>query len=116
MREDAKRLFGPIETVAVKQAIGFYAARMMHPEEAQRLIREGVKRGVERRGEIKPYRLSHPVKLEIRFNDSVSAELVSYLPGVERPRGNTIVFTGPDMGVVSRFHEAIDMLNTFDQP
>jgi len=114
--EDAKRLFGAIETVAVKQAIGFYAARMMHPEEAQRLIRDGVKRGIERRGEIKPYRLSHPVKLEMRFNDIVSAELVSYLPGVERPRGNTIIFTGPDMGAVSRFHEAIGTLNTFNEP
>jgi D-amino peptidase len=114
--EDAKRLLGSLETVAVKQALGFYAARMMHPEEAQRLIREGVKRAVERRGEMKPYRLPHPVKLEMRFNDIVTAELVSYLPGVERPRGNTIVFTGSDMGVVSRFHEAIGDLNTFNQP
>lgn len=41
---EMKRLVGRIETAAVQQAIGFYAATMMHPEAAQRLIREGVKR------------------------------------------------------------------------
>jgi D-amino peptidase len=44
--KEAKRLLGPIETIAVKQAIGFYAAVMIHPEESRRLIREGMKRAV----------------------------------------------------------------------
>jgi D-amino peptidase len=108
--EDAKRLFGPIETAAVKQATGFYCATMMHPEEAQRLIRAGVKRGVERRGELKPYRESRPVKLEIEFEDTVYAELASYLPGVERPRGNTIIFPARDMVGASKFLEVVSNL------
>ena len=62
--EDARKLLGPIETAAVKEATGFYSASMMHPEEAQKLIREGVKRGVERRAELKPYRVARPVKLQ----------------------------------------------------
>ena len=104
---DAKKLLGPIETAAVKEAGGFYSATMMHPDEAQRLIREGVRRGVERRREIKPYRIARPVKLEIRCNDVVFAELVAMLPGVERPKGNVIVFQGRDMVEVSKFFEAI---------
>ena len=108
--EDAKRLFGPIETAAVKQATGFYSAMMMHPEEAQRLIRAGVKRGVERRSELKPYRQPHPVKLEIEFEDTINAELASYLPGVERPRGNTIVFPAHDMVEASKFLEVVSNL------
>ncbi len=111
--EEARRLLGPMETVAVKQATGFFSATMMHPSEAQRLIREGVKRAVERRGELKPYKLAHPVKLEITFKDTVNAEMVSYLPGVERPRGNAIVFTARDMIEASKFLEAIMDLNTF---
>ncbi len=110
---EAKRLLGPIETVAVKQAISYYAAETMHPEEAQRLIRAGVKRGIERRKEIKPYRLAHPIKMEIAFKDVVTAELVSYLPGIEHPAGNAIVFTARDMPEASRFLEAISDLNTF---
>jgi D-amino peptidase len=108
--EDARKLLGPIETAAVKEATGFYSASMMHPEEAQKLIREGVKRGVERRAELKPYRVARPVKLKIRFNDAVNAEVVSYLPGVERPAGNVIVFTGRDMIEVSRFFQAVETI------
>ncbi len=101
--EQARQLFGPIETAAVKEATGFFSAKMMHPEEAQRLIREGVKRAVERRDEMKPFKPSHPVKLEITFKSAVMAELVGALPGVERPRGNAIVFTARDALEASRF-------------
>jgi len=104
---EARELFGPIETAEVKHAIGFYSAEMMPPEESQRLIREGVKRGIERRAETKPYKISHPIKLEIRFNDLPIDELLSYLPSVERPSGNTIEFTGRDMTEVSKFSEVV---------
>lgn len=105
--QEARELLGPIETAVVKKALGFNAAEMMPPEESQRLIREGVKRGIERRSEIKPYKISHPVRLEIRFNDAVLAELASFLPGVERPNGNTILFAGRDMTEVSKFAEVV---------
>jgi D-amino peptidase len=107
---DAKELLGPIETAAVKQAIGFHSARMIPPGEAQALIREGVKRGVGRRKDLKPFRVTHPIKTEVRFNEIVKAELASYIPGVDRTSGNTIVFTAPDMVASSQFLEAIESL------
>jgi D-amino peptidase len=110
--EEAARLLGPIETARVKQAIGFHAAVMMHPTEAQRLIRAGVKRGVENRRELKPYKVEHPVKLEITFKSTVTAEIVSYFPGVERPHGNTILYTAKDMVATAKFCSAIFYLNT----
>lgn len=113
--QKARELFGPIETADVKRAIGFYSAEMRPPEESQRMIREGVRRGVERRGEIKPYRIAHPIKLEIRFNEIVIAEVASYLPGVERPRGNTIIFTGRDMTEVSKFITVVEYLKVPQQ-
>jgi D-amino peptidase len=99
----AREVFGPIETVAVKQAIGYSSAIMMHPEESQRLIRAGVKRGVERRGEMKPYKMVRPIKLEITFFNIVKAEVVSYLPGVERTSGETVVFIAHDMVEANKF-------------
>ena len=54
-----------------------------------------------------------PVKLEITFKQTVNAEVVSYLPGVERPNGDTIVFTGRDMNEVTRFLSAIALMNSF---
>ena len=108
--KDAKELLGPIETAAVKQAIGFHSARMIPPGQAQALIREGVKQGVERRKDLKPFRVTRPVKTEVRFNEIVKAEVASYIPGVERISGNTIVFTTPDMATASQLLEAIDSL------
>jgi D-amino peptidase len=108
--EDAKQLFGPIETVAVKQPIGFHSATMMHPEKAQALIREGVKRAVERRKELKPYQVSHPVKVEDRFNETVKAEIAAYIPGVERENGDTIVFKVADMTAASKLLSAIEAI------
>jgi len=108
--KDARELLGPIETATVKQAIGFHSARMIPPGQAQALIREGVKRGVERRKDLKPFRVTRPVKTEVRFNEIVKAEVASYIPGVDRISGNTIVFTTPDMTTASQFLEAIESL------
>jgi D-amino peptidase len=103
----ARALLGPIETAVVKTAEGFFSGTMIHPEESQRLIREGVKRGLARRQELKPYKLSRPVKLEITFKKAVYAEVLSYLHDVERPRGNTVVFTARDALDATRFLSAI---------
>ncbi len=111
--KQTRELLGPIEAVAVKQATGFYSATMTTPTECQRLIREGVKRAVERRKEMKPYRLTHPVSIEITFKNIIDAELISYLPGVERPRGNAIVFKARDVIEASKFLEGVLGMNTF---
>jgi D-amino peptidase len=103
--EEAKRLLGPIETAAVKQALGFHSAIMNHPDIAQRMIREGVKRGIERRKEIRPYKLQRPVELQLAFKDVVDAEVISFLPGVERLNGTTVLFTARDMIEAVRFVE-----------
>ena len=111
--EQTRGLLGPIETVAVKQSTGFYSATMTTPAECQRLIHEGVKRAVEGRKGMKPYRLAHPVRLEVTFKNIVDSELISYLPGVERPRGSTIVFKARDMIEASKFLEGVLGMNTF---
>jgi D-amino peptidase len=101
---DAKRMFGNIEGAIVKQSTGFASAAMLSPEESRQLIRDGVKRGISRRKEIAPFKLSHPIRMEVRYNDIVMAEVISYLPGVDRVSGNTIAFTGRDMIEVAKFH------------
>lgn len=109
--EEAIHLLGPIETAIVKSGSGFYSGTMRHPEEAQRMIREGVRRGIERRLHLKPYRVAHPVKLEITFKETFYAEIVSYFRHVERPTANSIVYTATDMTDASRFFNAIGYLN-----
>ncbi len=102
-----KAMLGPIETVAVKEALGFQSAKTIAPSKSQALIRAGVKRAVERRGEIPPVRLAHPVKVELQYNAAMDAEVVSYLPSVTRVDGKTVAFSGRDMNEVSRFVRAV---------
>jgi D-amino peptidase len=109
--EDTERLLGPIETFAVKEATGFFSAMMMHPGKARRGIREGVKRGIGRRDEIRPFKMKPPVEVEITFKKLVIADVLSSLPGVERPRGNAVRFAGADMLEATGFLEVALYLN-----
>jgi D-amino peptidase len=108
---EIQHALGPIETAATKQAIGFNSAVMVHPEKVRQLIREGVKRGISRRTELKPYKLAEPVTLEVVFKQVLDAEVFSYLPNVQRPEGHTIRFTGRDMVEVTKFLAAVLLLN-----
>jgi D-amino peptidase len=110
---EAKRLIGPIETAVVKEATGFHSATMLHPEESRRLIREGVRRGIDRRGAIPLRKPDRPIQIEITWKRAINAELVSYLPGVERPAGNVVAFRARDMVEATKFFYAVRMLNKY---
>ena len=108
--DEAKQLLGPIATATLKTGISFYSGTMLHPKESRRLIREGVKQGLERQLQLKPYRVAHPVRLDVTFKNPVYAEIVSYLRNVERTGKNTISYTAIDMIDASRFFSAIGFL------
>ena len=107
---EATQLLGPLETAVVKQAIGYNSAITIHPEKSQEMIRAGVKRGVERRKELKPFKISHPVILEITYKTTVIAEVASYLRGVQRTSGNTIKYSAEDMIEASKLRAVISFL------
>jgi D-amino peptidase len=86
--EEARDLLGGIETVAVKEGIGRNAAHTMLPGEARRAIEAGVKRGIERRREMRPLKVEGPVRLSVRFRNSGQAFLASQVPGAR--------LTGPE--------------------
>jgi D-amino peptidase len=82
----------------------------MTPQAGQALIREKVKAGLARRVSLRPYVLRGPIRLDITFKSYTPAEIVAYLPGVQRVNAHTIRFTGRDMLEVSKF---IEFLNTY---
>jgi D-amino peptidase len=108
--DEARRLLGAIETVAVKQAIGFNVAKMIPLEKARALIEQGVQHGVEHRSEQKPFRVARPVRLDVSFKNVLPTEKVSFIPGVERTSGNTVVFTAPNMVEASKFEVLLEEL------
>jgi D-amino peptidase len=75
----------------------------MMPEASYQLIREKVRTAVGRIKEFKPYKLSAPVKLEVRFKNYRPSEVLSYLSIVERTDAHSIRFVGKDMIEVSKF-------------
>ena len=101
--EEARETIGDLEGAVVKWSYGFHSARTLMPEPANRLIREKVRAALGRLHEFTPYRMEGPVELEISFKNYMPAELMAYLPIVERVDAHTIRFVGEDMGQISRF-------------
>ncbi|MGH7445297.1 MAG: M55 family metallopeptidase [Longimicrobiales bacterium] len=102
---EAQQMIGDIEGAVVKQAISFHAAKTLTPQAAQALIRERAQAAVARRNEIQPFTLQAPVTLELTFKNYRPAEMLAYLPNVERVDAHTVRFVGRDIIEVSKFIE-----------
>lgn len=107
---EAQRLIGPIEGAVVKRALSFHSANTLTPQAGQALIKEKVKAGLAKRATLRPYVLRGPIRLDVTFKNYTPAEIVAYLPGVQRLTAHSIRFTGRDMIEVSKF---IEFLGTY---
>jgi len=103
--EEARSVIGDMEGAVVKWSLGFHSARTMMPEPAYELIGARVRAALGRLDDFRPYALEGPLELEISFKNYMPAEVMSYLPNVERVDAHTIRFVGRDMTEVSRFIE-----------
>ena len=105
--KEAQALLPDVEGAVVKWPYGFHSARTMTPEAACDLIREKAKLAVASATGRKPYRIKTPVDLEIRFKNYRPAEVLTYLPIVERVDAHTVRFRGKDVPEVARFIEFV---------
>jgi D-amino peptidase len=101
--EEARRLIGNVEGVPVKRAISFHSASTLTPQAAQVLIKQRVKAALARRENLRPYRLAPPVRLDLTFKNYRPAEMLAYLPIVQRTDAHSVRYTGRNMLEVSRF-------------
>ena len=58
-----KKLVPQIEVAVVKEALSPYNAKSWTPQRAHEMIREGVKKGLDRRREIPPFKIHPPYKI-----------------------------------------------------
>lgn len=100
---EVRKLVGDIEAAEVKKSLGFHAAMTMTPQAAYELIAQKVRAGLARRTSIKPYVVSTPVTVEVSFKHYLPAEVLAYLPGVERVDAHSIRFRARDMLEASDF-------------
>ncbi|HET7112475.1 MAG TPA: M55 family metallopeptidase [Pyrinomonadaceae bacterium] len=109
--KETSALLGNIEGAIVKWASGFHSAKTMTPAASYELIRETARRAVSRIRDFKPYKLSAPIELEVRFKNYRPAEVLSYLRIVERPDAHSVKFVGKDMIEISKF---LTFINTYE--
>ena len=105
--KEARALLGDVEGAVVKWPYGFHSARTLTPEASCELIRARAKTAVERARGRKPYRVTTPVELELRFKNYRPAELLAYLPNVERSDAHSVRFRGKDVIEVAKFLEFV---------
>jgi D-amino peptidase len=105
--KEARALLGDVEGAIVKWPLGFHSARTVTPDASCELIKEKARSAVARAGVFKPYRLKTPVELELRFKNYRPAEVLAYLPNVERADAHAIRFRGKDILEVARFLEFV---------
>jgi D-amino peptidase len=104
---ELKSRLGNIETVETKKALSFHSAETFTPEVACEKIQAGVQRALARLREFKPYVIQTPVTLEITFKNYLPAEVLSYLPIVQRVDAHTIRYVGKNMDEIDDFEEFI---------
>jgi D-amino peptidase len=92
--EEIRSLIPGIETVAVKKAFGRKAILSVHPEVAREMIREGVGRGLARRGEIAAFTFDAPCELRIEVSDAAIGDICERIPSMKREGATTLRFGG----------------------
>ena len=95
---EARQLLGNIETAQVKQAIGRHAARMLSPERARELLQEKARNAVERASAMRPYIVSPPVTVRIRYNSTDLVDRI-YFDGsaCKKIDSRTVEYRGDDV-------------------
>jgi D-amino peptidase len=108
--EETRKIVGSIEGAVVKRAISFHAANTMTPKAAQELIREKARAAVTARKNYRPYVLKTPIELELTFKNYRPAEMLAFLPYIQRTASHTIKFMGKDIIEISKF---LEFVNTY---
>lgn len=100
---EANTLLGDVEGAITKWNYGFHSARTLMPEAAREVIGDHARAALGRIGDFDAYRFDGPIELEISFKNYLPAEVMAYLPNVDRVDAHTIRFVGADMIEVSKF-------------
>ncbi len=108
--EVAREFFPGVEALAVKEGLGFMAAKTLSPATARQRIGDGVKAGLSRRATIRPISLTTPIVLEVELASASHADAAMFVPGMERVNGVRVRYRAPDGIVAYRVSRLIMML------
>ena len=109
--EEITARLGDMDTAVTKKTLGFHSAETLMPAAACDLIYNGVLAALSHRDRRHPYKLSHPVTLDLSFKSYMPAEILAYLRSVTRVDSHSIRFVGQDMREVTDFLDVVDWYN-----
>jgi len=93
----AKAVLGQsLIAVAVKKAVGRYAAQMRPRDAARQALTQGAREALAGLSRVKPFRLDPPLNFELEFHNSGQAEMPSLLSQVKRTGARSVAFTTDD--------------------
>lgn len=103
--QEATELLGELETAVVKWSYGFHSARTLMPGPAREVIAQSTRAALARLEDFRPFTMPAPLALEISFKNYMPAEVMAYLPVVERVDAHTVRFMARDAVELSKFIE-----------
>jgi len=96
-RQAAEVLGQEVVTVAVKEAYGRLAAKLLPWSEALGKIEAGAREALVKRGAVKPFKMAAPYTFELAYHVSAQADMgAMLLPTVKRLDARTLAFTAND--------------------
>jgi len=96
-RQAGEVLGQEVVTVAVKEAYGRTAAKLVPLSQAGQMIEAGAKEALSRLGRAKPFKMAAPYTFELGYHVSAQADMgAMLLPGIKRVDARTLSFTADD--------------------
>lgn len=109
--EMAQAFIPGLDVLSVKEGIGNYAARTMHPLEAREKTTQGVRAALVKRIARQPVQLSKPITLEIELANLAYADAAALVPGVVRTSGRVVRYSSNDALTVYKVARVIMALS-----
>jgi D-amino peptidase len=94
---EAEKLLPGVRTLAVKEAVGAYAAICEHPARTCRAIEAAAKEALQNPPQVKPFVLAGDVELTVRCTTASGADRAGMIPRTRRLDDLTVSYTGSDM-------------------
>ena len=95
-RQATEVLGKDVVTVAVKEAFGRLAAKLVPMDEARQKIEAGVREALGKIAAVKPFKMQGPYAFELMFHVSAQADMGAMIPGAKRVDARTLSFTADD--------------------
>ncbi len=94
---EAEALLPGVRTVAVKEAVGAYAAVGPHPARCREAIYAAAKDAASNSPTVAPLALAGPVELVVRLTTASGADRAGMIPRAKRLDGLTVSYAGDDV-------------------